>query len=213
MIIERALTEEERQELNNRIIAFDKRRRGYIKYVLAYEVIVSLVAIYIYNQMDKEWMWLFIFSVVAFVGIGLWGTYDNIKTNNHFRKRQQEYLLADTVVSILVTVDKYYASDEIDDEGEYYIFQLPDNKLLSIIDIGFFEFESFPGSNFELTVLKNERGEVDFFNVEVYGETPLPHKSITGKAKEAFYNSRFCPDNDTYAIVDGNLDDVDKALT
>ena len=214
MIIERALTEEEKALIDARFSYYDNIIKKDLRFLIGYETVVAIIACYCYFQINYEWLWLFVLSVVIFIGIGIWDYVEGTRKNKKIKKRYKEYIHNNSVESVMITVGNYYLFEYGISENEYYLFELADNKILSLINTGFYDYqEGFPGSNFEITVLKNTRNESEILDVSINGDSPKPSKIIKGKAKSAFYNSRFYPNSDTYSIINGNLNDVDKILT
>jgi hypothetical protein len=115
-------------------------------------------------------------------------------------------------VVVDVNSNAYYVLEEEKDEGPFYVFQLPDNKVLSFGGQDFYEDENFPNNKFEIVEGRGLKNELLIFTVYNYGDKIEPKKIIRGKEKWNLPGSRHYPDPERFTIVKGRIEDFITGL-
>jgi len=116
------------------------------------------------------------------------------------------------VTSIKGVSTDYIELSEVEDEGVYYIFQLPDNKIFSFGGQDFYPTKSFPNDNFEIAICYGENDEIVLLETYNYGNKLLPKSKITGEKKWNLLSNTNYPDPDKFTIVEGRLADLETQI-
>jgi hypothetical protein len=130
-----------------------------------------------------------------------------------FFKRKTErdninFVLSRNKVTIIKVVsDEYIELSEEEDEGVYYLFQLPHNKVVSFGGQDFYPDEIFPNTDFEIAICYSRKGSIVLFDTYIYGKKLLPKTMIKGQRKWDLMAHTHYPDPEKFTIVDGQLSD------
>ncbi|MBX2921011.1 MAG: hypothetical protein KF746_02375 [Chitinophagaceae bacterium] len=95
-------------------------------------------------------LFLLLTTVVIYIAIGVW------VTGKEYLKLQKDrrsivFLKNKNLVTVIeVASDLYYELKEQEDEGAYYLFQLPNNKVFSFGGQDFYPNKKFPSYKFEI---------------------------------------------------------------
>lgn len=161
--------------------------------------------------MDKtvEVYWL-VWTVTIYVGIAVWIVGKKYLSQQKERKSIAFMKNKNLVSAIEVTSDIYYELEEQEDEGVYYLFQLPDNKVFSFGGQHFYPNKRFPSDKFEVVEGRGLNNEVLLLETFNYGKKLQPTLVITGHQKWRLLNSLNYPDPEKLTVVDGKIEDYCK---
>jgi hypothetical protein len=206
---ERPLTDKEIKVLNNDLKRIYKNRTSQIKFLIGWTVIAVIIGVLIYDKDTK--LYEVIGLVLVYTLIGVWSFLeicfkDNIQLKNiNFVKSNNK------VTSIKVVSTEYIELLEVEDEGVYYFFQLPDNKILFFGGQDFYPTKKFPNDNFEIAICYGKKNEIVLLEIYNYGKKMLPKFQIAGDKKwDLFDDLNF--DCNKITILDGRLTDLEKQI-
>ena len=176
--------------------------------MLIWTLLAFAVGIFAYFKMDTTNKALLLFATVAiYIGMGVW------VTGKEYLKQQKErkniaFLKSKNMVTVVeVSSDFYYELKEQEDEGVYYLFQLPDNKVFSFGGQNFYPSKKFPSDNFEIVEGRGLNNEVLMLETFSYGKKIKPARVIAGQEKWNLLNSPIYPDPQKLTVVDGRIED------
>ena len=151
-------------------------------------------------------LWLIV-TVTIYVGIGAW-----VFGKEYLLQRKEKKSIAflknkNLVTAIEVSSDLYYELKEEEDEGVYYLFQLPNNKVFSFGGQDFYPSKKFPSDKFEVVEGRGLNNEILLLETFSYGKKIKPTRIIAGQEKWNLLNSPNYPDPEKLTVVDGRIED------
>lgn len=166
------------------------------------------VSFFAYLKMETTNEVLLLFASAAiYIGIGVW------VISKEYLKQQKErksiaFLKSKNMVTVVeVNSDLYYELKEQEDEGVYYLFQLPDNKVFSFGGQDFYPSKKFPSDKFDVVEGLGLNGEVLLLKTFCYGKKIKPTRIISGQEKWNLLNNPDYPAPEKLTIVDGRIED------
>lgn len=208
MKLQRPLKDKELKILDKRLKQLDKNFKRQTRFLLIWTLLAFAVGIFAYFKMDTTNKALLLFATVAiYIGMGVW------VTGKEYLKQQKErkniaFLKSKNMVTVVeVSSDFYYELKEQEDEGVYYLFQLPDNKVFSFGGQNFYPSKKFPSDNFEIVEGRGLNNEVLMLETFSYGKKIKPARVIAGQEKWNLLNSPIYPDPQKLTVVDGRIED------
>lgn len=206
--LQRPLKDKELKILDKRLKQLDKNFKRQTRFLLIWTLLAFAVGIFAYFKMDTTNKALLLFATVAiYIGMGVW------VTGKEYLKQQKErkniaFLKSKNMVTVVeVSSDFYYELKEQEDEGVYYLFQLPDNKVFSFGGQNFYPSKKFPSDNFEIVEGRGLNNEVLMLETFSYGKKIKPARVIAGQEKWNLLNSPIYPDPQKLTVVDGRIED------
>ena len=176
--------------------------------MLIWTLVAFAVGIFAYFKMDTTNEILLLFATIAiYIAIGVW------VTGKEYLKQQKDrrsiaFLKNKNLVTVIeVNSDLYYELKEQEDEGVYYLFQLPNNKIFSFGGQDFYPSKKFPSDKFEVIEGRGSNNEVILLEVFSYGKKIKPVQVFVGQDKWNIINNPNYPDPERLTIVDGRIED------
>jgi len=174
MINERPLSAKDIKTLDKDILLFNKRKNFTVKYFVGYTLIVLIVSIFVYFKIDRNDLVPLIVTSIGFFIAGLWGFLELYLKENKRLKAITWSKNENKVLSIVVKSNDFIEIPEHEDEGDYYLFQLADNKILYIGGQEFYQSKSFPNNNFEIVMAKDPQNKIILLERNDLGEKINP---------------------------------------
>jgi hypothetical protein len=165
-----------------------------------------IVGVITYYKIDTRLTNL-LMVIIGYMPIQIWMVVEQ-RAKRKAKIKTINYLKSKNLITVVeVHSDSFYLLEEDDDEGVFYLFQLPDNKILSFGGQDFYEDERFPNNNFEIVEGRGINNEILIYEVYIHGDKIQPKKIISGKEKWDLLNSKDYPNPEKLTVVDGKIED------
>jgi hypothetical protein len=213
MQTERPLSDKEIKILRQDLKRLDKQKSLQIKFLVGWTMLAIIVGTYVYFRLDTTTeLYLLIGTVLIYVLIGVWSFLKTYIKQNKKRNNIDFVFATNKVKSIKVTATDYIELSEVEDEGVNYLFQISDNKILSFGGQDFYPTMNFPSDNFEIAICNDQKDKVVLLEKYNYGKKIQPKRKITGQQKWELIGSANYPDPDKFAIIDGQLENIEAII-
>jgi hypothetical protein len=205
MKFERPLEGQELDLLEGMLDPTRIKLRRLVKFLLVWTSLPLVVGTIVYFKIEPDSKIVLYLTVASYIGVGVW-----IFVEQRVQLRRKEKSIAFLKSKNLVTVvrvrsDTYYLLDEQEDEGVFYLFQLPDNQVFSFGGQDFYETEEFPSDSFDIVEGRGINAELLILETYVYGQKIAPAKVISGAAKWALLHRPDYPDPSRLTVVKGSI--------
>lgn len=213
MITERPLSDKEIKSLKSELRQLDKRNSANVRFLIIWMIFAGIAGIIFYANFRSIGTKYFSAGIVlVYALIGIW-----VFTENHLKQKKQRnkvnYIFSrNKVKSIIVEPLSYIQLAENDDEGVYYLFQLADNKILSMGGQDFYPTKQFPCSWFEIVLSYDKKGKIVMLQKYASGKRIHPAREISGKQKNEWMGYPGYPDPELFTIIDGNINNIDDII-
>lgn len=204
---ERSLQDKELKILDKRLNQLDKNFKRHIRFLLIWTLLAFAVGTFAYFKIDtKNEVLLLVATIAIYIGIGAWVT-----GKEYLKQRKERKSIAflkdkNLVTAVEVNSDLYYELKEQEDEGVYYLFQLPDNKVFSFGGQDFYPNKKFPSDKFEVVEGRGLNNEILLLETFSYGKKIMPTRVIAGQEKWNLLNNPTYPDPEKLTVVDGRIE-------
>ena len=210
---ERPLSDKEIKILGQDLKRLDKRKSFQIRFLVGWTLLAFVVGTFVYLRLETTTeLYLLIGTVLIYILIGVWSFMESYLKQKKVRKNIDFVFETNKVKSIKVITTDYFELSEVEDEGVNYLFQISENKILSFGGQDFYPTNNFPSDNFEIAVCNGEKGEVVLLETYNYGKKIQPKRKITGQKKWDLIGSVNYPDPDKFAIIDGQLENIEAII-
>lgn len=206
--LQRPLKDRELKILDKRLKQLDKNFKRQMRFFLIWTLLALAIGFFAYFKMDtgNDILWLVV-TVVIYVGIAVW-----VVGEEYLKQRKERNGIAflkthNLVTAIEVHSDTYYELKEEEDEGVYYLFQLPDNKVFSFGGQDFYPSKKFPSDKFEIVEGRGPDGEVLLLETFSDGKKIKPTRVIAGQEKWNLLNNPNYPNPKKLTVVEGKIED------
>lgn len=214
MQTERPLSDKEIKILRQDLKRLDKRKSFQIKFLVGWTMLAIIVGTFVYFRLETTTeLYLLIGTVMIYILIGVWSFMETYLKQKKRRKNIDFVFETNKVKTIKVVTIDYIELSEVEDEGVNYLFQISENKILSLGGQDFYPTKNFPSDNFEIAVCNDEKGEVVLLETYNYGKKIQPKRKITGQQKWDLIGSVNFPDPDKFAIIDGQLENIEAIIS
>lgn len=208
MKLQRPLQDKELKILDKRLKQLDKNFKRHIRFLFIWTLLAFAVGIFAYFKMDTTSEILLLFATVTiYIGIGVWVTGKEYLKQQKERKSIAFLKNKNLVTAVEVNSDFYYELKEQEDEGVYYLFQLPGNKVFSFGGQDFYPSKKFPSDKFEVVEGRGLNNEVLLLETFCYGKKIKPARIVAGQEKWNLLNSPNYPNPENLTVVDGRIED------
>jgi hypothetical protein len=205
---ERPLSDKELNAFKKVLSKLDKDRDINNLYLFGWVILVFFDYILFHSTYNEFITIRFILMMVSiYLSYSVIGFLSNLFERWQFRKSIGFVLKNNKVQSIKVISTEYYQLSEDRGEGVFYLFQLPNNKILSFGGDDFYPTNKLPSDNFEIAICYGLHKEILLEEIYNYGQKLEPILEITGEKKWDLLENDNYPDTDTYVIIDGRLED------
>lgn len=205
---QRPLQVKEIKILNKRLSYLDKRLKRMVRFLVIWTLLALAAGIFAYSRIERTHNTsAVVVTAVVYVGIGIW-----VFVGEYFGQRRQRKSIRflkrkNLVTSVEVNSDRYYELVEEDDEGVYYLFQLPDDKIFSFGGQDFYANKKFPSNRFEIVEGRGFNNEIILLEIFAYGNKIQPIQTITGQQKWNMMNNPNYPPPHELTVVEGKIED------
>ncbi len=175
----RPLNTQDIETLDGDIRQIHKRQKFAIKYFAGYTVLVIIFSTWGYFKIDPENFGAWLFTTIGFFVAGLWGFLEMYRKDNKALKRIDWLKNENKVLSIVVKSSDFIAIPEHEDEGDYFLFQLPDNKIVYVGGQEFSNSDTFPNNNFEIVIATDPKKKIVLLNKYDLGDKIAPKIKLT----------------------------------
>ncbi|MBA2611092.1 MAG: hypothetical protein H0U95_03915 [Bacteroidetes bacterium] len=175
----RPLNIQDIETLDDDIRLINKRQKFQIKYFSGYAALVIIGSTWAYFKIDSGNFWVWVFTSIGFFVAGLWGFLEMFLEDNKALKRIEWLKNENKVISIIVKSTDYIEIPEHEDEGDYFLFQLLDNKILYFGGQEFTTSDTFPNSNFEIVIARDPKNKIVLLNKYDFGDKISPKIKLT----------------------------------
>lgn len=214
MIKERPLYDKEKRILKKDLKNLDQRNTFQKRFLIGWSTLALIVGTIVYFRLDSKTEYYLLFgTVLVYILIGVWVFLENFVKANKQRKSIGFVLTENKVKYIRIVSEKYIELSEVEDEGVYYLFQIKDNKIISLGGQEFYPTKKFPSNDFEIALSYGKFGELVLFEKYVNGSKIQPVKIVTGQTKWDLISNSNYPNPEDYTIIDGNIEDFETLIT
>lgn len=175
----RPLNTQDIETLNGDIRQINKRQKFTIKYFAGYTLLVIIGSTWTYFKIDLDNFVPWVVTSIGFFVAGLWGFLEIYLKDNKALQRIAWLKNENKVVSVLVKSTDYIAIPEQEDEGDFFLFQLPDNKIVYIGGQQFYASDTFPNNNFEIVIATDPKKKIVLLNKYDLGDKIAPKIKLT----------------------------------
>lgn len=179
MINTRALNSKDLETLDSDILQIKKRLNFTAKYFAGYTVLVLIGSAWAYIKIDPKDFIPWVITTIGFFAAGFWGFIELYLRGNKALKQIDWVKKENKVVSISVTSNEYIEICEQEDEGNYFLFQLSDNKIVYVGGQSFYVSDTFPNNNFEIAIATGQKNKVVLLNKYEFGKKIEPKIKLT----------------------------------
>jgi hypothetical protein len=213
MLTDRPLSDKEIKILRQNLKQLDKRKSFQVKFLFVWTILAVIVGSIFYFKLEttKEY-YLLVGTVVIYALIGVWSFTELYLKQNRQRKKIDFVFKDNKVKSIKVISTDYIELSEVEDEGVHYLFQLPNDKILSFGGQDFYPTKKFPSDNFEIALCYGPKNEILLLEKFVYGDKLSPKMKITGLNKLDLIGNPSYPDPEKFTIIDGQLENIETII-
>jgi len=177
----RPLNTQDLETLDNDVRQIHKRQKFTIKYFAGYILLVIMGSTWAYFKIDPDNFVPWVFTTIGFFIAGLWGFLEIYLKDNKALKRIVWLKKENKVHSIVVKSNDYISIPEHEDEGNYFLFQLRDKKILYIGGQEFYTSATFPNNNFEIVIATDPKSKIVLLNKYDLGEKISPKIKLNKK--------------------------------
>jgi len=204
---ERALTDEEREQLSARLAgARGESGHALVKAGAAGALVCGALAILTLLASDAPPAVILGFWSVLWLGFTLWIGLPWRKLMRDQVRFLEEAIRTARAREIRVQSERVVEFEEEEDEGACYAFDVGDGTAVFIVGQEFYESEEFPNSDFSMVEILGEQGQaVDILTV-ARGRKLDPERIISARVK----NNLEIPEH--LAIVRAPLDTIEASL-
>ena len=208
MLEQRPLSIKEIKFLNKDLRDIFKKRSYQLKVFAAWNAIALLVGTFFYFKLKSDQEHYLLFGVVLiYILIGFWAFGEEYIRLNKRQKSISFALSQGTVNYIRVTTDSHVELAEYEDEGAHYLFQLDNDRILSVGGQDFYPSSKFPNTDFEIVVCYGINNETLFLEIYNYGKKLPPTIKISGKEKWDLIGRPNYPDPEKFTVISGRIED------
>ena len=208
-IIERPLSDKEIKFLKLELKRVDKRQKSLINFLFGWTFVALIVGVILYLQAGNN---DFLIGSLVFILIGLSVYLQENSRENKKRKGIDFAFMDNKVQSIRVISTDYIFLPEVEDEGAHYLFQIEENKILSLGGQDFYPSSRFPSNDFEIVRCFDKDGKYVLLEKYNYGNKIKPIRKIKGKEKTELMSKPNYPDYENFGIIEGRVDDIEQLL-
>ena len=213
MLTDRPLSDKEIKILRQNLKQLDKRKSFQVKFLIGWTILAVIVGSVFYFKLETtNEHYLLVGTVVIYVLIGVWIFTEFYIKQNRQRKKIDFVFKDNKVKSIKVLSTDYIELSEVEDEGLHYLFQLPNDKILSFGGQDFYPTKKFPSDNFEIALCYDPNNEIILLEKFVYGDKLTPKIKITGQKKLDLIGSPSYPDPEKFTIIGGQLENIETII-
>jgi hypothetical protein len=175
----RPLNTQDIETLDGDIRQIHKRQKFAIKYFTVYAILVIIGSTWAYFKIDADNFVPWLITSIGFLVAGLWGFLEMYLKDNKALKRIAWLKSENKVLSIVVKSNDFLAIPEHDDEGDYFLYQLPDNKIVYVGGQEFSNSDTFPNNNFEIVIATDPKKKIVLLNKYDFGDKIAPKIKLT----------------------------------
>ncbi|RYY55022.1 MAG: hypothetical protein EOO09_12090 [Chitinophagaceae bacterium] len=208
MKYERPLKPAELQMLEDAVSTRRPSRKRMLKVVAVWIVLVIAGGLIAFFYIEQKLIKLILAAIVVYIGIGIWvmaeeySRYLRLKRSINFVREKN------SVTAIRVESGNFYLLSETEDEGDYYLYQLPGNRMLVFGGQDFYSSDSFPNNRFEIVEARGVRGEIVLLDLFTEGEKTEAARIISGPEKEKLLASPHFPDPHKMLVTEGDIEEL-----
>lgn len=183
---QRSLTAAERRLLDAKIRDLQARVSRGPKAALTSIVVVAILWILTLVASDVPWPIVTSFWIVVGAGLYLWVRRDLLKDLDVLRDMLRGYESArrrDQAEVFEVRSSAFAELEEVEDEGACYVFQIDDDRLVSVAGQEFYPQARFPSHDFSLVHILDERDQPVEMVIEKRGSQAAPARIIPAATK------------------------------
>lgn len=212
--LQRPLQDKELKILDKRLKQLDTNFKRQTRFLLIWTLLAFAMGTFAYFKIDttNDILWL-VATVIIYVGIGVWVVGKEYLSQQKERKSIIFLKSKNLVTAIEVSSDLFFELKEEEDEGVYYLFQLPNNKVFSFGGQDFYPSKKFPCNQFEVVEGRGLNDEVLLLETFCYGKKIKPTRVIAGQDKWQMLNYPNYPDPEKLTVVDGRIEDYLQMAT
>lgn len=213
MLQQRPLSVKENKLLNEDLKSIFKKRAYQLKFLTGWSLTALIVGTFFYFRLQSNQEHYLLFGVVSiYILIGCWtflGEYFRLLK----KKKSINFALSKGVVNyIRVIPSTYIELTEYEDEGTHYLFQLDNNRILSLGGQDRYPSSKFPNTDFEIVLCLGMMNEMILLHTYNYGKKLKPTIKISGKEKWALMASANYPDPEKFTIISGRIENYKNIL-
>ena len=197
----RPLNNQDIETLDGDIRQIHKRQKFTLKYFAGYALLVIIGSTWGYFKIDPENFGAWLFTSIGFMIAGLWGFFEIYNRDNKAFKRIAWLKNENKVLSIAVKSADYIAIPEHEDEGDHFLFQLPDNKILYVGGQEFYTSDTFPNNDFEIVIATDPKKKIVLLNKYDFGDKIPPKIKLTKTQSIKFSDTQIKEIQDQDPIV------------
>jgi hypothetical protein len=214
LIRQRPLQDKELKILDKRLKQLDKNFKRQLRFLLIWTLLALAIGTFAYFRMDTtNDVLLLVVTVAIYEGIAVWVVGKEYLSQQKEKKSIAFLKSKNLVTAVEVSSDLYYELKEEEDEGVYYLFQLPNNKVFSFGGQDFYPSKKFPSDKFEVVEGRGLNDEILLLETFCYGKKIKPTRVIAGHEKWNLFNSPNYPDPEKLTVVDGRIEEYLQMAT
>ncbi len=208
---ERQLIPKEIKLLNRDLKNAEKNHSTIVKFLAGYTLITCIPGAFFFFRLPSlQERYLLFACVIIFLYIGL-RTFLERHVELKKERKSLQFALSENKANVIKT-DAFIYLPQHKDEGAHYLFQLSDNKVLSVGGQDFYPGKKFPSNDFEIALCFGINDEFIMLEIHSYGEKISPIRKITGKEKWNLLSCVNYPDPEKFTIISGKLENIEVII-
>ncbi len=213
MQTERPLSDREIKILKQIKKRLDKRKSFQIRFLIGWTLLAITIGLFAYLRLETtNERYLLIGTIVIYMLIGLWIFMEFFLKHKNECKNIDFVYNNNKVKSIKVAAAEYIELSEVEDEGVNYLFQITDNKILSLGGQDFYPTRNFPSDNFEIAICYGQNGQILLLEKYNSGKKIYPKKKIVGQKKWDLISHPNYPNPENFTIIEGKLENIERII-
>ena len=211
MLEQRPLSIKEVKLLNWDLKRILKRKSHQLRLLVGWILIVIVVGTFFYFKFNSPEDHNILFGVALVYTLIVFWVFVEESVKLTKKQKSINFALSENVTNyIRVTTNSYIQLTEEEDEGVHYLFQLDNNRILSIGGQDFYPNSKFPNTDFEIVQCLGVKNETILLETYNYGKKLKPKIKISGKEKWDLLGSPNYPDPEKFTIISGRIEDYKK---
>lgn len=208
----RPISDEELQLLRQEDEVSAQQIKRLTKWALIAVLLIVTASIVIYGYIAAKLLPVLGLTSSGLLLAMLWAMVSLIRDIRKNMNGRDQLRAKNTLAVIRAVTQAYIYFPEQEDEGDGYIFQLEDNRLLAISGQDFYKDEKWPTTCFEIIEGKDDKGRIIFFAVVTEGEPLAPAHVVENTGGWFNLAHPELPDPVRFSETNGTLEDCLKVI-
>lgn len=210
---DRELTSKEVKKIGRASDSIKLKKSFQVRFLVGWIVTALIIGVIsFFHLKTAQEHYLLLLCALIYISIGFRVFYKQIVTLNK-EKAGFNFVLAENKAKFIrLRAERYIELPEHEDEGVHYLFQLADDRILSLGGQDFYPNKHFPSDDFEVVLCTDANSKVLMLEIYNYGKKIKPLIKIKGKEKWDLLASANFPDPENFTVIEGQLEYIKEII-